>query len=132
MKIPLCRMSQSDHRFVSRQHAAAMESIMRRPTNSAFLKPAALALALTFAVAPIAYAHKLGNFDAADANHDGCVSQQEFVTYETQRLMAKNGPLAQKFKQLTPQEQTARLQARFEKLDVGNKGCLDQNEWNGS
>ena len=96
------------------------------PLRSAALTIAALMVAST------AYAKNLGDFNIADANRDGHVTLQEFSTYETQRLKASNGLTAQRFKQMTPQEQEVRLQARFKKLDSGNKGYLDQNDWNGS
>ena len=73
-----------------------------------------------------------GNFDDADANHDGRVSLQEFEDYATKRLAAANGRMAERFKQLSPQEQADRLQKRFNKLDHGQKGYLDRNDWSGS
>jgi len=69
-----------------------------------------------------------GNFDDADANHDGRVTFQEYEAYTANRLMAANGPRVQSFKQLSPQEQAARLQQRFEKRDNGHKGYLDRND----
>lgn len=99
--------------------------------NTVPLRSVALAIIAALMAAPSAYAKNLGDFNIADAKHDGHVTLQEFSTYETQRLQASNGLMAQRFKQMTPQEQEARLQARFKKLDSGNKGYLDQNDWNG-
>lgn len=97
-----------------------------------FLGLASLALVLLVAGAPPAEARNLGSFAAADANHDGRVTLQEFEAYETARLMAANGPMAERFKALSPQEQAARIEQRFDKLDSDDKGYLDQADWNGS
>jgi hypothetical protein len=109
-----------------------MEKIMIRSANAIPLRLAAFALVTVLAAAPLAHAQVKGNFDDADVNHDGHVTLQEYQTYTTNRLMASNGPRAQKFKQLSPQEQSARLQQRFEELDKGHKGYLDRNDWSGS
>ncbi len=82
--------------------------------------------------APVACAQMRGNFDAVDTNHDGHVSLQEFDTYVTNRLMAAHGVRAERFKQLSQQEQMARLQQRFAQLDRAHKGYLDRNDWPGS
>ena len=79
-----------------------------------------------------AYAQMKGNFDDADANHDGRITLQEFEAFASNRLMAGNGPRAQRFKELAPQDQDARLQARFQKLDRGGKGYLDRSDWSRS
>ena len=97
-----------------------------------FLGLASLALVLLVAGAPPAEARNLGRFAAADANHDGRVTLKEFEAYETARLMAANGPMAERFKALSPQEQAARIEQRFDKLDSDDKGYLDQADWNGS
>jgi uncharacterized protein HemX len=112
--------------------AAARESSMTGPARSKALSMAALVLAAALTAAPLAQARVQGNFDEADANHDGRVTLQEYETYVTNRLMSANGPRAERFKQLSPQEQAARLQQRFERLDKGHKGYLDRNDWNGS
>ena len=93
---------------------------------------AILAAAVVVIGVPVAQAQMKGNFDAADINHDGRVTLQEYEAYATNRLMAANGRLAQKFKQMSPQQQAARLQQRFEKLDHGHKGYVDRNDWNDS
>ena len=71
-----------------------------------------------------------GNFDDADVNHDGHVTLQEYQDYTTKRLEASNGRIATKFKQLSPEDQADRLQKRFQKMDHGNKGYLDRQDWN--
>ena len=93
---------------------------------------AVLALVVAFAAAPAAHARMLGDFDSADANQDGRVTLQEYEAYVTSRLTTANGPRAQKFKRLSPQEQAVRLQRRFEAMDKGHKGYLDRNDWNGA
>jgi Ca2+-binding EF-hand superfamily protein len=105
---------------------------MRRIIKSLTLRMAALAVLAAFACVPDAGARMRGDFDAADANHDGKVTLQEYQSYATGRLMEANGRLAQKFKQLSPQEQAARIQQRFEKADHGHKGYLDHQDWDGS
>ena len=97
-----------------------MESIMTKLAN------------MRMAGTPATAAQLKGNHDAADANHDGRVTLQEYEAYATSRLMAANGRMAQRFKQLSPQEQAARLQQRFAKMDSAHKGYLDRNDWNGS
>jgi Ca2+-binding EF-hand superfamily protein len=93
---------------------------------------AALAVAVALFAAPGAEAQMKGKFDDADANHDGRVTFQEYQAYVTSRLAAANGPRAQKFKALSPQDQAARLQQRFETLDSGHKGYLDRDDWSRS
>ncbi len=82
------------------------------------------------AASPALAAPKLGDFAVADANHDGQVTLQEFEAYETPRLMQAHGMLAQRFQQMSPQQQQAALQKRFDKLDSGAKGYLNQTDWN--
>jgi Ca2+-binding EF-hand superfamily protein len=125
-------MSRSRFPFVSPFDAATRESSMAGSTPSKALSMAALVLAAALAGTPLAQARVQGNFDDADTNHDGRVTLQEYETYVTNRLMSVDGPRAQRFKQLSPQEQAARLQQRFERLDTGHKGYLDRNDWNGS
>ena len=72
-----------------------------------------------------------GDFDAADANHDGRVTLQEYEAYAKSRLAAADGTLAQRFKQLSAEDQEARLRLRFEKMDHVGKGYLDRKDWNG-
>jgi hypothetical protein len=97
---------------------------MRKPLT------ALVCLAGLLAASPALAAPKLGDFAMADTNHDGQISLQEFESYETQRLMQAHGMLAQHFQKLSPQQQQAALQKRFNKLDSGAKGYLNQNDWN--
>ena len=90
------------------------------------------ALAVTILGMPLAHAQMRGNFNDADANHDGRVTLQEFESYATQHLMAGTGFRAQRFQQMSAQQQQAVLQQRFQQMDHGNKGYLDRNDWNGS
>ena len=89
-----------------------------------------VAAAALVTAAPV-QAQAKGNFDDADANRDGHVSLQEFEAYATQRLMARSGRLARRFQKLSPEQQRARLEKRFHKLDRDNKGYLDKNDWTG-
>jgi outer membrane protein len=90
---------------------------------------AALAWVILLVGTRVAHSQARWSFDEADVNHDGRVTLQEFETYATHRLMAATGPVAQKFKHLSPQDQEARLQKRFEKVDKGHKGYLDRADW---
>jgi hypothetical protein len=58
-----------------------------------------------------------GDFGAADSNHDGRVSFDEFAAYARQKLEQANGRRAQRFKQLSSQQQTNLLRERFDKAD---------------
>jgi len=89
-----------------------------------------LVLVMALVGTPGAQAQMKGNFDEADANHDGRVTLQEFESYAASRLTAANGPRAQRFKQLDPQLQGAVLQKRFDARDRGHKGYLDRGDWN--
>lgn len=90
------------------------------------------ALAVTILGMPLAHAQMRGNFNDADTSHDGRITLQEFESYATQNLMAGTGFRAQRFRQMSPQQQQAVLQQRFEQMDHGHKGYLDRNDWNGS
>jgi Ca2+-binding EF-hand superfamily protein len=100
--------------------------------NLVIPRSTALGVALGLAFATAAHAQNLGSFSAADVNHVGCITLQEFSAYETKRLMAGHGFIAGRFQQMAPQEQQARLAARFKQLDKSHNGCLDQSEWNGA
>lgn len=101
--------------------------------NRKHLACAAIAAAfMTFAVAPAAYAQIQGDFAAADANHDGRVTLQEFQAYATQKLMAANGPMAQRFKQMNPVQQAKIIKKRFDRTDTSQKGYLTPQDWSGS
>lgn len=88
----------------------------------------AMAAATVFGVTA-AEAKMAGSFSAADANHDGRVTLQEFQAYATTQMLASNGRRAERFKEMSPQERAARIQHRFEKLDSGNKGYLVASDW---
>ncbi len=92
---------------------------------------ATLAAAAALAVTAPVQAQVKGNFDDADTNKDGHVSLQEFETYATQRLLAGTGRVARRFQKLSPEQQSARLEQRFNKLDRDHKGYLDKNDWTG-
>ncbi len=92
---------------------------------------ATLLVATAMAVTAPVQAQVKGNFDDADTNKDGHVSLQEFETYATQRLLAGTGRLARRFQQLSSEQQSARLEQRFNKLDRNHKGYLDKNDWAG-
>jgi MipA family protein len=89
----------------------------------------AVALALLMLFAGIAHSLTPSTFDDADTDHDGRITLQEFEAYVARRLQDLNGPAAQRFKQLSPPEQEARIQGRFEKADRGHKGYLDRTDW---
>jgi Ca2+-binding EF-hand superfamily protein len=103
---------------------------MTRSANHRPLTATTLALMIVLAGATLAHARMRGDFDAADANHDGRVTLQEYQSYATSRLMDANGRIAKRFKRLPPEEQAERLQQRFEKADHGHKGYLDRKDWN--
>jgi Ca2+-binding EF-hand superfamily protein len=92
---------------------------------------ATLAAIAALAATPCVHAQAQGSFDEADANKDGHVTLQEFAAYNTKRLMAGSGRLARRFQQLTPEQQSARLEQRFQKLDRDHKGYLDRSDWKG-
>ena len=105
---------------------------MKLFTNRRHTRAAALVAMLGLMAAYAAQAQMKGNFDDADANHDGHVSLQEYKDYVTSRLSNANGRIARRFKQLSPEDQAARLQKRFDKMDHGQKGYLDRKDWSGS
>ena len=105
---------------------------MKFLTNGRQPRAAALVLVLGLIGACAAQAQMKGNFDDADANHDGHVTLQEYKDYVTARLATADGRVARKFKQLSPEDQSARLQERFDKMDHGQKGYLDRKDWSGS
>jgi Ca2+-binding EF-hand superfamily protein len=88
--------------------------------------------ALTCLVFTAAQAQMKGDFDAADSNHDGHVSFEEFAAYATQQLDNANGRKAQKFKQLSGEQQTTVLRKRFGRADRRHKGYLDRGDWSGA
>lgn len=91
---------------------------------------AALVVVVALSSTACAHGQDRGNFEDADTNSDGHVSLQEFEAYATKRLMGGSGRLARRFQKLTPEQQTARLEQRFQKLDHDHKGYLDKSDWN--
>ncbi len=105
---------------------------MNRYAGSTRWARAALVMGLGLCGASGAYAQAKGNFDDADANHDGKVTLQEYQDYTTRRLNASEGRLARRFKKLSPEDQSQRLHKRFHKLDHDHTGSLDRKDWSGS
>lgn len=106
---------------------------MKRFARVTSVRNAALVAVIGLLGACAAHAQQMrGNFDDADADHDGKVTLQEYTNYVTKKLAAANGRMAQRFKQMTPQDQADRLQKRFNKMDHGQKGYLDRKDWSGS
>jgi Ca2+-binding EF-hand superfamily protein len=100
--------------------------------NGRSMSCAALVAVVGLLAACAAQAQMKGNFEDADANHDGKVTLQEYKDYVTNHLSTANGRIARRFKQLSPEEQAQRLQKRFNKMDHSQKGYLDRNDWSGS
>jgi Ca2+-binding EF-hand superfamily protein len=69
------------------------------------------------------------SFATADTNHDDHISPEEFEAFATARIVASDGFRARMFQQLSPQEQAARLKARFDSMDTEHKGYLDLGDW---
>jgi Ca2+-binding EF-hand superfamily protein len=86
--------------------------------------------ALTCAAFVSAHAQMKGDFDAADSNHDGHVTFEEFATYAKQQLEDASGRKARKFRQLSAEQQTAALRKRFDRADQSHRGYLDRSDWN--
>jgi Ca2+-binding EF-hand superfamily protein len=89
---------------------------------------AIVALACTAFVS--AHAQMKGDFDAADSNHDGRVTFEEFAAYAKQQLAGAGGRKARKFRQLSAEQQTAALRKRFDQADHAHRGYLDRSDWN--
>jgi Ca2+-binding EF-hand superfamily protein len=104
---------------------------MNRFPQRRLARSAALVAVIGLMGACATQAQMKGNFDDADANHDGHVTLQEYKDYVTARLATATGRIARKFQQLSPADQAARLQKRFTKMDHGQKGYLDRKDWSG-
>ncbi|MDB6084438.1 MAG: hypothetical protein JWN43_2319 [Gammaproteobacteria bacterium] len=100
---------------------------MSGPVRSVFQMTAIIVLTVVALTA--AQAQMKGDFGAADSNHDGRVSFDEFAAYARQKLEQANGRRAQRFKQLSSQQQTNLLRERFDKADRSHKGYLDRSDW---
>ncbi|MCQ9154193.1 EF-hand domain-containing protein [Acidomonas methanolica] len=72
---------------------------------------------------------RMASFQAADANHDGRVSQEEFEAFAKARLASSGGMRAAMFGRLPPEEQKARLDEKFAQMDSGGKGYLTPDDW---
>jgi Ca2+-binding EF-hand superfamily protein len=68
-------------------------------------------------------------FDRADINRDGRITLQEFGSFTTQQMANGKGKNAEKFRQLSPDQQANRIQRRFERLDEGRKGYLTRADF---
>jgi Ca2+-binding EF-hand superfamily protein len=90
---------------------------------------AALAAVVALTGTACVHAQNRGNFEDADTNKDGHVTLQEFEAYATRRLVNGSGRVARRFQKLTPEQQSTRLEQRFQKLDHDHKGYLDKNDW---
>ncbi len=88
-----------------------------------------LAAAAGLAIAPAAQAQVSANFDAADADHDGHLTFDEFQAYATRIAAASSGAMAATFNQRTPADQAARLHLRFDAADTDHKGYLTRAEF---
>jgi Ca2+-binding EF-hand superfamily protein len=93
--------------------------------NLAWTLVVAAALALT----PLVAAEAGGRFDKTDANRDGRVTLQEFEAQTTRQMMNGQGKRAEKFRQLSPQQRTKRIQRRFHRLDEAGKGYLTRGDF---
>jgi Ca2+-binding EF-hand superfamily protein len=81
-------------------------------------------LAAAAAVALLPLSAQAGRFEKADANRDGRVTFQEFETQTNRQMTKGKGKMAEKFRQLSPQQRAKRIQRRFHRLDEANKGYL--------
>lgn len=72
---------------------------------------------------------RMASFQVADANHDGRISHEEFEVFARSRMATAGGMRAAMFKRLTPEEQKARLDAKFAQMDTKGKGYLTPDEW---
>jgi Ca2+-binding EF-hand superfamily protein len=86
-------------------------------------------MALTGFGLTVAHAQMKGDFDAADSDHNGRVTFEEFAAYANQQMDMSNGRKAQRFKQLSSDQQSTVLRKRFDKADRNHKGYLDRSDW---
>jgi Ca2+-binding EF-hand superfamily protein len=84
---------------------------------------------LTSVTLMTAQAQMKGDFDTADSNHDGHVTFEEFSAYAKQQLNDINSRKAQRFRQLSTQQQETVLRKRFDRADRSHKGYLDRSDW---
>ena len=105
---------------------------MTRSIIRVLLAKVALVMTVGLTLAPASRAQMRGYFGDADSNHDGRVTLDEFETYASTKLDTRGGLTAQRFRAMSPQEQGARLQQRFDANDSGHKGYLTQKDWTGT
>ncbi|MBB2168331.1 EF-hand domain-containing protein [Gluconacetobacter aggeris] len=72
---------------------------------------------------------RMASFQAADANHDGRVSQDEFEAFARARMASSGGMRAAMFSRLAPEDQKARLDEKFAQMDTSGKGYLTPDDW---
>lgn len=73
---------------------------------------------------------RVASFQAADTNHDGRVSRDEFEIFARSRMATAGGMRAAMFKRLSPEEQKARLDGKFAQMDTKGNGYLTPDDWN--
>lgn len=69
------------------------------------------------------------SFQMADANHDGHISQDEFVAFARARMASSGGMRAAMFSHLAPEDQKSRLDTKFAQMDAAGKGYLTLDDW---
>ncbi|MFT8558813.1 MAG: EF-hand domain-containing protein [Acetobacter sp.] len=72
---------------------------------------------------------RMASFQVADTNHDGRISQDEFEAFARARMASSGGVRATMFNRLTPEDQKARLDAKFAQMDRNGKGYLTPDDW---
>ncbi len=112
----------------------AFKELVNRIGAFAFLCPLVLGM-VGPALSDIAFAgdgsddRRLASFQAADANHDGRISQDEFEAFARARMASSGGMRAAMFGRLAPEDQKARLDEKFAQMDSGGKGYLTPDDW---
>ncbi|WKC16518.1 EF-hand domain-containing protein [Acetobacter pasteurianus] len=69
------------------------------------------------------------DFNDADTNHDGCLSFDEFNTEVRKILSSRDDFSSRGFAMLPISAQDAVLNDEFHKMDHGQKGYLNVNDW---
>ncbi|GAN69683.1 EF-hand domain-containing protein [Acetobacter orleanensis] len=73
---------------------------------------------------------RMASFQAADTNHDGRISYDEFEIFAKSRMATAGGMRAAMFKRLSPEDQKARLDGKLAQMDTKSKGYLTPDDWN--
>jgi len=68
------------------------------------------------------------SFDAADTNHDGRVSLEEFQS-SMQKFLEKRAAEGGRARLRSPEQRTKGIQRVFARLDSNGDGTLDATEW---